>query len=238
MKTIIITGAASGVGKECAKELKVNNLILIDKNELKLKQVALKLKCDYFVCDITSIENLSQTFEVITKKYKKIDILINCAGVWTKGELSQLKQPHFADINSLEIVKNIIDTNTFGTIAMIKSVYPIMQKQGYGQIININSQSGIITEEFCPVYNSSKHGSRAFSQAVLSDLAKHNIKMTDICPGLIKTDFYVNANDELPKEIMDTGLDVKEVANVVKHLLSLPKNVSIPSIEIKDMKNF
>ena len=216
MKTIIITGAASGVGKETAKLLQNEKLILIDKDEKKLKAVAKRYACDCYVCDITNIEKLILVSEDIKKSVKKIDVLINCAGVWTKGELSQQENEHFAEINTYDRIKQIIDTNTFGTIAMIKSVFPIMKKQGYGQIININSQSGIVTEEFCPVYNASKHGSRAFSQAVLTDLAKHNIKMTDVCPGLIKTDFYVNANDELSKEIMDTGLEAKDVVNVIK----------------------
>lgn len=238
MKTIIITGAASGVGKETAKLLQNEKLILIDKDEKKLKAVAKRYACDCYVCDITNIEKLIFVSEDIKKSVKKIDVLINCAGVWTKGELSQQENEHFAEINTYDRIKQIIDTNTFGTIAMIKSVFPIMKKQGYGQIININSQSGIVTEEFCPVYNASKHGSRAFSQAVLTDLAKHNIKMTDVCPGLIKTDFYVNANDELSKEIMDTGLEAKDVVNVIKYLLDLPKDITVPSIEIKNMKNF
>lgn len=238
MKTIIITGAGSGVGRETVKLLKDEKLVLIDKDEKSLIAVGKKFACDYYVCDISKIEDIEKTFTEIKTKYKKIDVLINCAGLWTKGELSQQEDEHFKEINTYERIKQIIDTNTFGTIAIIKAVFPIMKKQGYGQIININSQSGIVTEEFCPVYNASKHGSRAFSQAVLSDLARHNIKMTDVCPGLIKTDFYVHANDELPKEIMDTGLEAKDVADVIKYLIELPKQITVPSIEIKNMKNF
>ena len=238
MKTIIITGAASEVGKELVKQLKDENLILIDRDEKNLKAVAGKYKKSFYACDISSIENLSETFRAITKSYKKIDVLVNCAGLWTKGELSRQGSEHFAEINTLERIKDIVDTNTFGVIAMIKNITPIMLKQGYGQIININSQSSTMIEEFCPVYNASKHGSRAFSKAVLNDLARGNIKLTDVCPGLIKTDFYKNANDPLSKDVMDTGLDAKDVAEVVKYLISLPKNISIPSIEIKHMKNF
>lgn len=239
MKTIIITGAASGVGKEVAKKLRKNKLILIDRNGEKLAEVAQELKCDYFVCDISISEALKVCFNQIKSLYKNIDILVNCAGLWTKGELSQqCKKGHFADINSFENIKEIIDTNTFGTIAMIKSIAPIMIKQGYGQIININSQSGIVTEEFCPVYNASKHGSRAFSQAILSDLARHNIKLTDICPGLIKTDFYVNAKDPLSEDIMKTGLDPVRVAELVEYVINLPDEIVIPSVEIKNMQNF
>lgn len=240
MKTIVITGAASGVGYEVAKMLKNENLILIDKcANADTNSTLNKFKnAKFYVCDISDVNNIKQTFKKIEQDVKTIDILINCAGLWTKGELTKQYQGHFAEINTFEKIKHIIDTNTYGTIAMIKSVLPFMQKQGYGQIVNINSQSGVVIEEFCPIYNASKHGSRAFSQAILTDLAKHNIKLTDICPGLIKTDFYVNANDPLPEEIMRTGLDPKEVANVVNYVINLPSNITIPSIEIKDMKNF
>ena len=239
MKTIIITGASSGVGKQLAKTFKNEKLILLSRNEAKLVAFAKTLKnAEAYICDISDIHQVKTTFDKITKKYNKIDVLINCAGVWTKGELSQQGNGHIAEINSLERIKQVIDTNTYGTIAMIKSIVPIMQKQGYGQIININSQSGVIVEEFCPVYNASKQGSRAFSKAIQSDLAKQNIRLTDICPGLIKTDFYNNANDPLPESVMETGLDASDVANLVKYVVELPSNITLPSIEIKDMKNF
>lgn len=237
-KTILITGAASGVGKEVATLFQNESLVLLDKEETKLLKVAKTLKAESYPCDITNEEALNNTMSIIAKTHKKIDILINCAGVWTKGEMTKQEEGHFAEINTFERIKQVIDTNTYGTIAMIKSILPIMKKQGYGQIININSQSGVVTEEFCPIYNASKHGSRAFTQAILTDMAKHNIKLTDICPGLIKTDFYDNAGDPLPKEILNTGLSPKDVANVVEYLVSLPKNITIPSIEIKDIKNF
>lgn len=237
-KTILITGAASGVGKEVALLFQDETIILLDKDEKKLSKVAKTLKAEYHPCDITHIEDLNTTIATISKSHKKIDILVHCAGVWTKGEMTKQEDGHFAQINTFERIKEVIDTNTYGTIAMIKSILPIMKKAGCGQIININSQGGIVTEEFCPIYNASKRGSRAFTQAILTDLAQHNIKVTDICPGLIKTDFYDNAGDPLPKEVMNNGLSPKDVANVVQYLINLPKNITIPSIEIKDIKNF
>ena len=75
------------------------------------------------------------------KTFNKIDCLINCAGMWTKGELSQLGIEHFAKINKLDRIKHLIDTNVFGIIAMISEFSPIMMQQNYGQIININSQN-------------------------------------------------------------------------------------------------
>lgn len=238
MKNIVITGAAGGVGKEIANLLKGENLFLIDYNQDGLNLLANKLKANAYVCDVSNPIQVETTFKKIFDDAKTIDVLINCAGVWTKGELTKQEYEPFKNINTLERIKQLIDTNTFGIIATIKSVVPIMQKQGGGQIININSQSGVVVEEFCPVYNASKSGSMAFSRAIINDLGKHNIKLTDICPGLIKTNFYANAKDPLPKEVMDCGLEPSDVANLVLYVVNLPKEITLPTIEIKNMKNF
>jgi len=107
--------------------------------------------------------------------------------------------PEYKDMNKLDRIKKVIDTNIFGVIGMVASVYPIMEKQGGGQIININSKSGVELEPPFPIYNATKTSSYTFRKEIQFDLAKHNIKITDICPGLIKTDFYKRAKAELPK---------------------------------------
>ena len=236
MKTILITGAASGVGYHIAKLKKDNHLILIDRNESGLKKVCKELGAEGYACDISDIKQVKELFKNF--KSKKIDVLVNCAGLWTKGELSKQEKGHIADINSYERIKDLIDTNTFGTISMIKNMVPIMTKQGGGQIVNINSQSGVVVEEFCPVYNASKQGSRAFSKAIIADLAKANIRLTDVCPGLIKTDFYANANDPLSQEIMKAGLEPETIAKLVGQLIDMPEHITVPCVEIKDIKNY
>ena len=138
----------------------------------------------------------------------------------------------------MERIKKLIDTNTFGTIATITELSPIMIKNGRGQIININSQSGVETETFCPVYNASKHGGYYYRKAVQNNLARHNIKITDVCPGLIKTNFYIRAKDELSDDIMKLGLEASEVASAVKYVFDLPHEITIPSIEIRNIKNY
>ena len=238
MKNVIITGAGSGVGKAVAKMLSSDNLILVDISKERVANVAKELSQKFFVCDVTDVEQIKKLKDFVLNSFDKIDCLINCAGIWAKGELSQLGIEQFAKMNDLERVKRLIDTNLFGTIGMIGEFAPIMIKHKQGQIININSQSGVEVEEFCPVYNASKHGSYAYRKAVQRDLAKHNIKITDICPGLIKTDFYINANDGLPNEIMDLGLDSDEVAKAVKYVMDLPHEITIPSLEIRHIRNY
>ncbi len=238
MKNVIITGAANGVGKAIANILKNNNLILIDIDEENLKRTAKQTNATYYICDVSNDKKIVNIINEIEVKYKTIDCLINCAGMWISGDLSKMDKPIYKEMNDLERIKKVIDTNVFGTIAMIKSIFPIMKEQGYGQIININSQSGVMCEPPFPIYNASKTGTNAFRKAIQNDLAQSNIKITDVCPGLIQTDFYKRANNELPENVMNTGLTPEDVANTVKFVFDLPHEITVPSIEVRNIKNY
>ncbi len=238
MKNVIITGAANGVGKAVANLLKEENLILIDIDENNLPETAKETNSEYYICDLTNVDKINEVIKNIGEKYTKIDCLINCAGMWISGDMSKLQEPIFKEMNNLDRIKNVIDTNIFGTIAMIKNIFPTMQKQGYGQIININSQSGVMCEPPFPIYNATKHSTYAFRKAIQDDLSRNNIKIADVYPGLIKTDFYIRANNELPKEIIDTGLTPEDVAKTVKYVFDLPHEITIPSIEVRHIKNY
>lgn len=238
MKNVIITGSANGVGKAIANVLKEEKLILIDVDENNLKQVAEETKSKYYICDISDDKQVANVINDINMDYEKIDCLINCAGMWISGDISKLDQPIYNEMNELGRIKKVIDTNVFGTVAMIKSIFPIMKKQGYGQIININSQSRVMCEPPFPIYNASKTGANAFRKAIQNDLAHNNIKITDVCPGLIQTDFYKRAKNELPENVMNTGLTPKDVANTVKFVFDLPHEITIPSIEVRNIKNY
>ena len=238
MKNVIITGSANGVGKAIANTLKNSNLILIDVDKENLSTIANELNADYYVCDLANVGMLEETLNAISNKYETIDCLINCAGMWISGDMSKLEEPLFSEMNDLNRIKQVIDTNVFGTIAMVKSIFPIMKKQGYGQIININSQSGVMCEPPFQIYNAKKQSTNAFRKAIQDDLARNNIKITDVCPGLIQTDFYVRAKNPLPNEVMETGLTAQDVANAVKYVFELPHEITIPSIEVRHIKNY
>lgn len=166
MKNVIITGSANGVGKAIANVLKEEKLILIDIDENNLKQVAEETKSKYYICDISDDKQIANVINDINRNYEKNDCLINCAGMWISGDISKLDQPIYDEMNELGRIKKVIDTNVFGTVAMIKSIFPIMKKQGYGQIININSQSGVMCEPPFPIYNASKTGANAFRKVI------------------------------------------------------------------------
>lgn len=236
MKNIIITGAANGVGKAISEMFCDENLLLVDNDEKALLQLANKLNKQYFVCDVSSDVEIKEFVSKIENM--QIDCLINCAGMWISGDMSKLEEPVFEEMNSLERIRKVIDTNVFGTIAMIKSIFPIMKKQGFGQVININSQSGVMCEPPFPIYNATKQSTNSFRKAIQEDLARNNIKITDICPGLIQTDFYNRANNPLPDEVMKSGLTPEDVAKTVKYVYDLPHDITIPCIEVRHIKNY
>lgn len=238
MKNVIITGAANGVGKAIAEQFKNEKLILIDIDEENLKVLSNELNAKYYVCDVTDEKRIQEVIKDIENNFERIDCLINCAAMWISGDMSKLQQPVFDNMNSYERIKKVIDTNIYGTIAMVKGIFPIMQKQGKGQIINMNSQSGVLCEPPFPIYNATKHSTNAFRKAIQDDLARNNIKITDVCPGLIKTDFYKRANNVLPDEIMETGLTPEDVAKTVKYVFDMPHEITIPSIEVRHIKNY
>lgn len=238
MKNVIITGAANGVGRAIAQLLKNENLILLDIDEKNLKELSLNTKSKYYLCDVSDDEQIINVINDISQNYETIDCLINCARMWISGDISKTEEPIYNEMNNLSRIKKVIDTNIFGVIGIIKSIFPIMKEQGYGQIININSQSGVMCEPPFPIYNATKQSTNAFRKAIQNDLAQNNIKITDVCPGLIQTDFYKRANNELPSNVMDTGLTPEDVANTVKFVFDLPHEITIPSIEVRHIKNY
>ncbi len=238
MKTVIIVGAANGIGREIAEILKEEKLILIDIDKPNLEKVSLNLGCDHYFCDVSNEKEVDLLVKEIKNKISKVDCLINCAGMWISGDISKMKEKMYLEMNELTRIKKAINVNIFGTIAMIKEIFPIMKEQGYGQIININSQSGVMCEPMFPVYNATKIATNSFRKAIQNDLAKNNIKITDICPGLVDTGFYDRANNSLPQSIMSQSLNVKDIANTVKYIYDLPHEITIPSIEIRNIKNY
>lgn len=234
MKTIVITGAAHGLGKALAKRYKDHRCILIDRDEEALKRVANDLNMTYFIADIGDVESVEQLTLQLNKEVDHIDVLINNAGLWISGHVSDMNQSK-SKLNTYAYIQDVLNTNVFGMIAMIKGLFERLKD---GIIININSQSGVVVEKDYPIYNASKHATKAFTRAIQDDLASHQIRITDIHPGLINTPFYDHANDPLSPSILELGLDVNHIVDLVDYILNLPPNISLPSIEIKDMRSF
>lgn len=225
-KVIVITGASDGLGKTLTESLsKENNVIALATTEEKLQKVAEDNNCNYKVCDVSDYHQVEKCTNEIIEEFGKIDILINNAGLWIQEKLEE---------NDEKRIHDVIDVNLLGTIYMTKAVIPIMKKNQDGIIININSQAGINHKAERVVYNASKWGVTGFSKSLQDEVAKYGIRVTDILPGMLKTDMFNKMNI---KKNMENGLDTKEVARLVKFIIDTPKDVMIPEVGIKNINN-
>ncbi len=218
MKTILITGASGGIGLEIAKtfDKKNNNLILVcNKNKSNIKKDLFKnSNLDIFVCDLTKTNQIQTMIEKVINKYKKIDCLINCAGV-SKSQLIQ-------DISE-EDYAFIMDANFKSTIMLTSAVSKHMISEKYGKIVNISSMWGVVGASMESLYSASKGAMNSFTLSLAKELGPSNINVNAVCPGLIDTIMNKNLTVEEKKEIIDaTPISrigtPKDVANLVEFL--------------------
>lgn len=226
MNTIVITGGSDGLGKTLAESLsKQNNVIILATNEEKLKNVANKNNCKYKVCDVSNYTLVENAMKEIINEYGTIDVLINNAGLWIQEEL---------DTNDSDRIELVVDVNLLGVINCSKAVIPNMKQNKNGLIININSQAGINHKAERVVYNATKWGVTGFSKSLQDEVAKYGIRVTNLMPGMMKTDMFNKLNIE---KNMDNGIDTREVARLIQFIIDTPKEVMIPELGIKNINN-
>ena len=225
-KTIIITGGSDGLGKTIALDLASNNnVIILSENEEKLKLVSSEAKCEYYLCDVRDYEVVEQVVTDVISRFGQIDVLINNAGVWIQGELVD---------NDVDRIRQVIDVNLLGTINCTKAVIGSMKDKKEGMIININSQAGINYKAERSVYTAAKFGLTGFTKSLQAEVSKYGIRVTDVLPGLMKTNMFSKANNDRD---LNNGIDTLEVARVVRFVIDSPKDVFIPEIGIKNINN-
>lgn len=204
-KVILITGGSEGLGKEIARKLHSDNEVIVLSNKKEeLNEVATELGCGKYVCDITNVEQIKSAIAEIEKTYKKVDILINNAGVWIGGEL---------DDSSYDDIARVLLVNSVGTMNMTKAVLPMMKRQKSGKIININSVDGLEVKAERSVYIASKWAVTGFTKALSKELEKYNIKVVGIYPGLMKTNLFKNADTQRD---LSEAMDPENVARIVE----------------------
>lgn len=225
-KVIVITGGSDGLGKTLTESLsKENDVIIFATNEEKLKNVANNNNCNYKVCDVSNYSLVEESINEIIKKFGKIDVLINNAGLWIQEEL---------DTNDSKRINSVVDVNLLGVINCSKAVIPVMKQNRDGLIININSQAGINHKAERVVYNATKWGVTGFSKSLADEVAKYGIRVSNVMPGMMKTDMFNKMNIQ---KNMDNGIDTKEVTRLIKFIIDTPSNVMIPEVGIKNINN-
>ncbi|KAG8208440.1 hypothetical protein GTR04_4192 [Trichophyton interdigitale] len=239
-KTILVTGASSGIGKATALEFartspKNLKLVLTARRFDSLKQVAEQIKTEVgegvkvlpVQLDVSKKENIDKFIAELPEEFKDIDILVNNAGL-VRGVA---KAPEIAT-EDLEVMFN---TNVHGLIHMTQAVLPIFQKRpdgGRGDIINLGSIAGREAYPGGSIYCATKAAVRSFTDALRKELIATRIRVIEIDPGQVETEFSVVRfyGDKAKADAVYAGCDpltAEDIAEVIVFTAGRPENVVI-----------
>ena len=238
MKRIVfITGATSGIGEACAEKFAANgyNLIINGRRKERLEELKNKLEEKYKVdilCVPFDVQQKDAVFSAINElanQWKSIDILINNAGLALGRDLFD-----DAEITDWE---TMIDTNIKGLIYVSKAVLPFMIEKKRGHIINLGSIAGDDVYQYGNVYCASKSAVDAISRAMRIDLLRHHIKVTNIKPGAVESEFslvrFKGDEEQAAKTYHGLiPLTPADIADSIFYCASLPPNVCINQLTI------
>ncbi len=194
-KTILITGASSGLGKELAEQYAKPNITLFltgrDKNRLLETVILCETKGANVLSKNLDIRDKDLIKEWITEcnKLKPIDLIIANAGI-SAGT--------YNGTETYEQIYDIYNTNIFGVLNTLQPIIPEMINRKTGQIAIISSMSSFIGMPSCPAYSSSKACITSYGEALRGYLKQYNIGVSIICPGFIKTPLTDKNNFKMP----------------------------------------
>jgi NADP-dependent 3-hydroxy acid dehydrogenase YdfG len=236
-KIALVTGATSGIGKATAIMLAECgfNLIITGRRKERLKELKSQLEIKHkaealILCfDVCKKNEVRTAVDSIPEQWKNIDVLVNNAGLAVG--LNHIQDGIFDDWDRM------VDTNVKGLLYVTRCVAPLMIANNAGHIINIGSVAGKDVYENGNVYCATKHAVDALSRAMRIDMLKHNIKVTNVCPGFAETEFSVVRfkNDiERAKAVYAgmTPLTSDDIANVIRFVINLPSHVCINDIVV------
>lgn len=234
-KLVVITGATSGIGLACSKSLakKGYDLILIARNYSNLKKLKNNLYQKYkassiiISCDIANYDDYHNKLSEIN--IKNVHILINNAGVSHESE-------NIAKTN-IEDIHKMIHTNIIGAINSTKLIIPFMMKSGKGDILNISSIAGSYPFPNESIYSSTKSFLNMFSKSLNIDFSSSGIRICNISPGIVKTNFPAIRHEGSKLKISTaysgyTPLSPKDISNLVEYIIETPEHVNISDVVI------
>ncbi|XP_070810951.1 dehydrogenase/reductase SDR family member 7B isoform X1 [Pituophis catenifer annectens] len=224
---VVITGATSGLGKECAKAFHAagSQLVLCGRSAERLQGVLQELsaaadplknghKHHTVVFDLSDIKTVVSAAKEILSCVDHVDILINNAGISYRGTITE---------TAIEVDRKVMETNYFGPLALTKALLPAMIKRRKGHIVTISSVQGKISIPFRSAYAASKHATQAFFDCLRAEVEQFNIEVTVVSPGYIQTNLSLNAvtSDGSQYGVMDKTIsEGKTAADVARLVLN------------------
>ena len=221
-KKALITGASRGIGKSIALRLAKDGYDIINvdysskeaADEMCAEVKALGVNCDFFKCDVSSFEDTEKLVAQCFEKYKKIDVLVNNAGITSDTLLSVMSEEAF---------DKVIAVNLKGTFNMMRHFARKLMKQRSGSIVNISSVVGVMGNPGQANYSASKAGVIGLTKSTAKELAPRGVRVNAVAPGYIVTAMTEKLS-EAQQQAFLTNIPLKrggtpeDVANAVAFL--------------------
>lgn len=207
-QVVLVTGGNRGIGYELAKQLGVNGfkVILASRDPVLGPEAAQKLRASgldvsFVLIDVEDQESIRQAVITVNEQYGRLDVLINNAGVYLdKNEKLLYMDP--------SILEKTMAINFFGAYHVMRSFIPLMEKQGYGRIINVSSEYGAVSEmsdQGVGAYKLSKLALNGLTRLAAAEI-KGDIKINAVDPGWVSTDMGGPSAPRTPKEAAESIL--------------------------------
>lgn len=230
---VLVTGASSGIGKATAERFAAEDakVTAIARREVKLRELRQNYPNNIhtITADVRDREKLVQSISRIPQSYGPIEVLVNNAGLGRGGDSLHDGSPDDWD--------EMIDTNIRGAMNLIYAVLPSMVSSNVGQIINMGSIASNYAYPTSNVYGATKAFLRRLSLNMRTDLAGTKIRITNVEPGVVATDFTttrlrgdVTASESLYNSFKP--LHPEDIARVIHFIASTPQHVNIDTIEV------
>ena len=232
-KIIVITGASEGLGKIVATKLAASDakVVLIAHNQDKLNEVTQTIgeNARAYLCDVSVAAQVRQTVQQILKDVGRVDILINCAGIWTDEELEK---------DDPDLRRKAFEVNALGTIEFVKAFEPSLRAQNSGHILNVISTAGTDVTSAgdntrWQSYGATKWALAGFTRALKDSFATDGvrIKVTGFYPGGFDSNLYENANRPEPHG-QPWMMQTEDVADALIFCLNLPADVLVEKLVV------
>ena len=221
-KVAVVTGGASGIGLAISQSLAKDGAIVVmaDVNETKLKEEAGKINASCMAVDLSRKENCRKLVDFALEKHKRVDILVNVAGIQTVSPIEDFPEDKW------DFMINLMLNAPF---YLSKYVWKSMKENGWGRIINLNSIHGLVASEFKSAYVTAKHGLSGLTKCAGLEGGPQGITVNSICPAYVRTplvDGQIEAQAKthgIPSEKVIT--DIMLVKSSIKKLIE-PETVA------------
>lgn len=229
-KVAIVTGASSGIGAAAARQLAHAgfHVVLGARRLERLREVAKGIGAEAYELDVTDTESVSS----FAARFPRVNVLVNNAG-GALG-LEPVAQAHD------DQWRTMYETNVLGLMSMTRAMLPALELSGGGHIVNIGSIAGFEVYPGGAGYTAAKHGARAVTETLRIELLGKPIRVTEIAPGLVETEFSVvrfGGDADRAKKTYEgmTPLNADDIAEAIVWSVTRPAHVNIDSLVIRPL---